>query len=304
MTLTQIHTFFSTATSKTYTEAAERLRMSPSVLSKTITSLEQELGTELFRKENNSLSLTEAGQWLYPHMQYILSQYSSLEHLATNLRVSEQSAPIHIGSMFFSDYYDLVELTSDIQRTSPALKINLAEYRSSDLNALLRTHLLTGAFIYREFLQNPYSHILDIKKDPIVALMNKEIARRFPSPLPLAALAEYTFLFLRGDYQLHHFFQRTCINAGFVPREAPMDLRASTIVELVESSNMVTLLARSFAQKEASGHENLAMVPLLGVEPLTLCLVSAYDFPPNGYRALESYLLAGFSPFGVLSENR
>lgn len=300
MTLTQIHAFFSAATSKTYMEAAERLRMSPSVLSKTITSLEQELGATLFRKESSGIYLTEAGQWLYPHMQYILSQYSAMEHLATNLRIDEQSAPIQIGCMFFSDYYDLVELTSDIQRTSPALKIDLTEYRSGELNAFLRTYSLTGAFLYREFLQNTYSHILNIRKEPIVALMNRDLARHFPVPLPLSTLAEYTFLFLRGDYQLHHFFQRSCINAGFVPREAPMDLRLATIVELLESSDMVTLLPQRFAQKEAAGHDGLAAVPLQGVDSLTLCLVSPYDFPPNGYIALESYLLAGFSPFGPL----
>lgn len=303
MTITQIHAFFSIATSKTYTEAAERLQFSPSVLSKTVNSLEQELGVTLFRKGRNNLYLTEAGQWLYPHMQYILSQYTAMEHLSTNLRVVKQSVRIDIGCMFFSDYYNLVELVSDIEQTSPALKINLAEYRSSDLNALLRTYSLTGAFIYREFLQNSYQHILDIKKEPIVALMSKRMAARFPSPIPLTSLADYTFLFLQGDYLVHHFFQRACINVGFVPHEAPMDLRVSTIVELLSSTNMVTLLFQSFAEREIANHEDLVMLPIQGIEPLTLSLVCPHDFPPNGYQVLKSYLQAGFSPFGTLTDS-
>lgn len=303
MNISQIHAFFSVVTSKTYTEAAERLRVSPSVLNKSINSLERELGVTLFRKGRNNLLLTEAGQWLYPHMQYILSQYNSMERLATNLRVTQQSVSIDIGCMFFSDYYNLVELVSDIERTSPALKINLSEYRSSELNDLLRNYSLTGAFIYREFLQNSYPHVLNIKKEPVVALMNREMAKRFPAPLPLSALAKCTFLFMRGDYQLHHHFQRACISAGFVPRESPMDLRVATIVELLEASNMVTLIVQSFAEKEAASHENLAIVPVTGIDPLTLCLVSARDFPPNGYITLESYLQAGFSPFGRLIDD-
>ena len=82
-----------------------------------------------------------------------------------------------------------------------------------------------------------------------------------------------------------------------------MDLRVATIVELLEASNMVTLIVQSFAEKEAASHENLAIVPVTGIDPLTLCLVSARDFPPNGYITLESYLQAGFSPFGRLIDD-
>ena len=49
MNISQIYAFFSVVTSKTYTEAAERLRVSPSVLNKSINSLERELGVTLFR---------------------------------------------------------------------------------------------------------------------------------------------------------------------------------------------------------------------------------------------------------------
>lgn len=48
------------------TQAAKRLYVTQSALSKTILSIEEKLGTALFLRQNRTVSLTPAGEYLYP----------------------------------------------------------------------------------------------------------------------------------------------------------------------------------------------------------------------------------------------
>ena len=299
MTTAQLHSFFAVASSSTYIDAAERLRITPSVLSKTIKSLEDEMGVVLFYKENSAILMTPAAEWLYPHFQYILAQYASIEQIASNFRTEAPPSSITIGSMYFSSYYRLIPLIQEVQKSCPYIRIDLCEYCADQINDMLHNYTLHSAFIYREFLKTSYPHILNIRKEPIVAVMRRELAEQYRAPISVCELADKHFLLMRGDVMLHNYLQRACIEAGFVPRESPMDLRVETIGELLNTADMVTLMMESFTPALLR-RPGLAVLPVTDVAPLTLCLVSTRNFPPSGYKELESYLAAGFSHFGKL----
>ena len=54
--------FARVAETRSFSEAARRLRMSKSVVSRQVMALEAELGARLFHRTTRSLTLTEAGQ--------------------------------------------------------------------------------------------------------------------------------------------------------------------------------------------------------------------------------------------------
>ena len=64
--------FVTIVNEKTMTSAAKSLHLSQSALSKQIQLLEDKLGKKLFRRNNNRLCLTEAGEFLYQHSEKIL----------------------------------------------------------------------------------------------------------------------------------------------------------------------------------------------------------------------------------------
>lgn len=72
MTFDQLNYFVQTARLLSITKAANTLFISHSALSKSISSLEEELGTELFIRDNRSLILTPSGKYLLEQGQYIL----------------------------------------------------------------------------------------------------------------------------------------------------------------------------------------------------------------------------------------
>ncbi|MFE6173425.1 LysR family transcriptional regulator [Streptomyces sp. NPDC056464] len=59
-----------------FTRAAERLYVSQPALSKQVRALERQLGVELFRREPQDVTLTEAGAALLPHARRVLDAWS------------------------------------------------------------------------------------------------------------------------------------------------------------------------------------------------------------------------------------
>lgn len=65
--------FLAAAETQNFTDAAHRLYLSHSTISRRISSLEEELGVSLFERDNAVHGLTAAGELLYRRAKEILS---------------------------------------------------------------------------------------------------------------------------------------------------------------------------------------------------------------------------------------
>lgn len=75
MTITQLHHFKVVAADQNMTQAAERCFISQSALSKSIASLEAELGTALFDREGKHITLNQYGARFLPYAEQVLEAY-------------------------------------------------------------------------------------------------------------------------------------------------------------------------------------------------------------------------------------
>lgn len=78
MTIFQMRCFLQVAKLLSFTEAAERMYISQSSLSRNIASIEQELEVRLFDRGNNTILLTSAGKELNNGLEKICDYYDSL----------------------------------------------------------------------------------------------------------------------------------------------------------------------------------------------------------------------------------
>ncbi|MCW9716254.1 LysR family transcriptional regulator [Avibacterium sp. 21-594] len=93
--------FCTAAESKNFREAANRLAISPSAVSRTIAELEQQLGELLFKRNSRSIQLTEFGEDFLPKAEQLLQDSEQLfqnihqQDLQGMVRISSVRLPYH-----------------------------------------------------------------------------------------------------------------------------------------------------------------------------------------------------------------
>ncbi|MDO5134512.1 MAG: LysR family transcriptional regulator [Eubacteriales bacterium] len=79
MTLTQLNYAITVASSRSMNEAARSLFISQPSLSQAIKELEEEIGTELFRRSNRGISVTPEGEEFLGYARQVVEQYALME---------------------------------------------------------------------------------------------------------------------------------------------------------------------------------------------------------------------------------
>lgn len=79
MTLTQLKYVITVAEAKSMNEAAKQLFISQPSLSSAIKDLEEEIGTEVFRRSNKGVFLTEEGKEFIGYARQVVEQYNLIE---------------------------------------------------------------------------------------------------------------------------------------------------------------------------------------------------------------------------------
>lgn len=80
MELEQLRAFVAVAEEKSYTKAGERLYMSHSTMSRTVSALEREFGLRLIERDVHVVGLTSDGEKLYTMAKKLLNMAEELEN--------------------------------------------------------------------------------------------------------------------------------------------------------------------------------------------------------------------------------
>lgn len=80
MELSQLRIFAAVAETGSFTKAAKMLYVSHSTTSRGVAALEEELGVQLFDRDNRVFGLTEAGEKLLPRAKEILGLADEIEN--------------------------------------------------------------------------------------------------------------------------------------------------------------------------------------------------------------------------------
>ena len=90
MNIIQIRCFWEVVKTRNVTEAAERLYLTQSTVSKKISALENELGILLFERRGRTMLLTHNGKELLESFGEIISAYEKTEHTVETIRRSNR----------------------------------------------------------------------------------------------------------------------------------------------------------------------------------------------------------------------
>ncbi|MDE3177442.1 MAG: LysR family transcriptional regulator [Pseudomonadota bacterium] len=117
--------FVAVADARSFSEAARRLRVAKSVVSRQVAALEAALGVTLLNRTTRSLSLTEAGRGYYERIERVLADFEDADRAVSDTRAApcgklKVSAPLSFG------FLHLAPALSDFLLRHPGVSMDVA----------------------------------------------------------------------------------------------------------------------------------------------------------------------------------
>jgi len=215
MDIRSLEYFQAVCEKKSITRAAAALYMTPQGLSKTIKSLESELGVLLFQRESGGLVLTEAGHYLYDHLDSILGSYQSV---CSELRCIEQRRSHEIDLL--SAYGVLRLLTpdclSEFSKAHPDIRLHYREFPDREVER----HFMNGEGNAAFMVGSGGPRLMNataMEKFSVLLLVNRHHPLAGRSSVRIEDLKDEPMYLENPEFNIHHLITGKCEQAGFSP---------------------------------------------------------------------------------------
>jgi len=168
ITLHQLRIFWAVAHSETLTRAAKQLGLAQPSLSQQLSKLETTVGTRLFRRHSNEMTLTEAGTYLLPKAEQILRNMQDLEdglgQFSGGQRVTVRLAGINsvlravLPAALNQTQAKFPDIDFDIQESAPADILEMLYGRRVNIGLLAANSVAEAGvgFLQIPIIEDPY----------------------------------------------------------------------------------------------------------------------------------------------------
>jgi len=116
-----LHVFVEVVERKNFSRAAEELYMTQPAVSQYIRALEETMGVRLLDRTNKSVELNKAGEIVYHHAKEVLSIYTRMDHLLSELTEKAQG-PLAIGASYTYGEYVLPKVLATMKKKYPDIE--------------------------------------------------------------------------------------------------------------------------------------------------------------------------------------
>lgn len=123
-----------------FTKAAEELHISQPAMSSAMRDLERECGVLLFKKNKNSIQITDEGLILLEEITTILRQYEHLMYVVHDLSLNRKFVRVGLSTLSGNLVYPI--LCQEFQRQYPDIEIQSVEESTNRQFELLENHQL------------------------------------------------------------------------------------------------------------------------------------------------------------------
>ena len=265
-------TFYYVAKSKSITQASNELMISQPAVSKSIKVLERDLGTTLFNRNKNGVTLNNAGELLYNKIKKSMELIMSAEEDLTSLNNMEQgSINIGAGNTIMQRY--LMPYIKEFHLKYPNINVKVHTLVTGELIKkaelglvdIVFTHLPNNIPVNFEIIKIKELHdTLVVNKDSIY--LNKKIKKKDLESLPLILLP-----FTASNRKN---FDKFCLANNIIIKPL-MEIGNDLIVEECAQSGLgVGLVVREYVQKKLDNKELFELNMSFKFEPKELvCLV-------------------------------
>ncbi len=228
-----------------FSEAANRLFLSQSSLSKHMKTLESDLGVELFERETKrKVILSEYGKLYLPYAEQIAMLHKEYLALQEAHRKSSAST-LKIGSIPSMMPYRITDLLAEFQTCQPNLILHVEELESAESCAYIHQGKLDCAFVREnaQLVDKSLKHV-SYTFDTLCAVLHKNHPLAVEKHIHLTQLCDESFLLLKNASFMYEMCMDACEKAGFTPHVTYTGSRGDNIVNMVGRGAGVALLTK------------------------------------------------------------
>lgn len=242
MELNQLEYFRTLASIRHFTKTAQAINMSQSALSRSITRLEQELGTPLFIRDTKNIRLTPQGQRFLTHVERALRELDKGKQ-----EIEDENAPDHgvINLSFIHSLgsYFLPQLLSEFRLRYPHIAFNLDQNNS----AVLAKRLIAGKSdisLCSTMVNMEQIAWLYLYTEELFAALPKNHPFSHRKSLELKDLEGEPFITLKPNYSLRILTDQYCALSGIHPSIIFEGDDINTAASLVAANLGISLLPK------------------------------------------------------------
>ena len=249
MDLKSLKIFVETVNSQSFSLAAVRLFMTQPTLSKIIKSLEEELGTALFKKgeagRKREVVLTYTGELIYQHALNILSEHEKIYNTIEQVKLLKKGKLTlglpPLGSVLFSSLIAL------FHKQHPDIQLSFLEVGSNSIEEAIADKRIDVGILLGNF-RPTFASILVV--DSAMCLLSiKDSQWRNRKTVNLIELKEESFLLFSDTFTLNSMIIKAANTVGFEPKVVCKSSQWDFIAKMVESNMGIALLPQIYCQQ-------------------------------------------------------
>ncbi|MGF7077976.1 LysR family transcriptional regulator [Mucilaginibacter sp. UYCu711] len=274
MELRHLQYFKAVAQHLHFRNAAASLFISQPPLSRQIKELEEELGVQLFLRNNKRVVLTEAGKYFAATVDSIFAQLEESKNIARQIHQAAGTGELKIG--YISSVYQphLAEVLKALRQVFPYIKTSLYERPTiKQIEALEQGKLDVG--ILRAPVQSDKLTVQTLFFDPFMVVVPSAGMKFAKADVLADFIKDKPFIFFNKEYAPHYYDKlvEICHRLGFKPDITHEVNNVHSIVQLVEAGLGVSILPLSLKQQYAK--LQLSFIELRDI-PVSTEVVLAY----------------------------
>jgi LysR family hydrogen peroxide-inducible transcriptional activator len=246
MEIHQLRYFVAVAEEKSFSRAAEKVRVAQPSLSQQIQKLEAELGQPLFDRLTRKVILTEAGNGFLPYAHRILNELSSAQRFVSD-RSDDPRGEVCLGILPTIAPFIVEKLLSECGRRYSTVRVNIIEDVTESMLRMVDSGEIDLAIISTCRNANG-GHVEKCIDEPLLAAlpMHHPLAKK--EKVSWRELVKETVLILPESHCLSQQIQRSCA-AHRIRHKRIGALQLSTLLAMVSAGRGISLVPRMSVKK-------------------------------------------------------
>ena len=234
--------------------------MTQPTLSKIIKSLEEELGTALFKKgeagRKREVVLTYTGELIYQHALNILSEHEKIYNTIEQVQLLKKGKLTlglpPLGSILFSSLIAL------FHKQYPDIQLSFLEVGSNSIEEAIADKRIDVGILLGNF--RPTFASIPVVDSAMCLLSIKDSQWRNRKTVNLIELKEESFLLFSDTFTLNGMIIKAANTVGFEPKVVCKSSQWDFITKMVESNMGVALLPQIYCQQLGQEKFNTAIL--------------------------------------------